>query len=119
MQMPEEWGVVGPPQKTPPAGGKSFCVMHPAACAKIAPTSPACSAPMVADSVTGACVVPCPDGSIPANSTCPPVIKATGPTTNPPSNAPAAQATSVSGDTVVAAVLGVIGVGAAGFYLLS
>jgi hypothetical protein len=85
-------------------GVTSGCTVTPAPCA----------AGTIADSVTGACVTPCSDGSAPASGVCPPVVpvKGTGPA---PVVAPAA---TTSTGTVVAVGAGALLLGGLAYFAL-
>jgi len=58
------------PQRQPQPYRQGVGDVGPFAVAQAVPTP--CSPGMVADSLTSACVPPCPDGSTPANGQCPP-----------------------------------------------
>ena len=78
------------------------CQAHPELCAKAALP---CTSPQVMDSISGSCVSPCWDGSVPANGVCP-----------AHTTTAAAPASSVSGATIAAVGLGAVGLIAAVWY---
>jgi hypothetical protein len=78
---------------------QTACQAHPELCAKS--VSP-CTSSQVMDSVSGNCVAPCWDGSVPANGVCP---VQTSPTAAP-----------VSGTTIAALGLGAVGLVAVVWY---
>lgn len=86
-----------------------FCVTHPEACAV---KTKACSPLQVVDTVTGACVAPCSDGSAPSGGQC---GTRAGGTAHPPA-APASAATSTA--AYVVGGLGILVAGAAAWYAL-